>query len=515
MPTWARITASFALLFTIAIGLCGFQRATFHAQNVTASGFPATVLDASCQNHGTSSPVSCSAAMTVTVGDTIACNADQFSFGTVGGYVSDATNGDYNAVYQGFFDSSTGHWQTGYIFFGSAGGSITPKITTQGSTSGLVLTCVALKGPPTTNALDGGAVTQFNPPSSAGGVGVTSTNPNSGTAHTPTNAGETIYCGMANIGPTTPTAGTNYALLTSALQSIELWPAYWIQTTATSTNCPYTAASDTWIDASMAIMNAGAATGGVTPFTGFYADLHGNTNGTAVSAANLFSGSNSSVFDAVTCANLSTAAYTNTSNITNRLSPIWVNGVSYAGSTGLAFTHNGSLTTENCKVQLWVNQTGFAELGFTISQTGYTNNINGDLCDVASIAGSAAGDDVTPQYIYNSTTGTMWVRMELTNGATTLTSTGIDTGSKTAPVVVRVLLNMTNSGNQVMKVYNATTGALIGTDTIAVTGIAGGGSSTIVANFMGQGSCGMNSGTIFSYGNLEVNPLGTGFPESL
>jgi hypothetical protein len=69
--------------------------------------FPATTLDASCQNDGSASPVSCSSAMTVTAGDTIACNIDQFSFGTVGGYVGDTTNGPYMSVYQGLFNGDT------------------------------------------------------------------------------------------------------------------------------------------------------------------------------------------------------------------------------------------------------------------------------------------------------------------------------------------------------------------------------------------------------------------------
>lgn len=668
---------SVKLLFAVFL-LCGAAFAQGVAGDpetgdfIASVSFPATTLDASCGGHNTASPATCSASMTPSAGDTIACDIQQFSFGTVGGYVSDAVNGPYDAVFQGFYDSSTGHWESGFMFANSAGATITPSATTQGSTSGLSISCVAFKGTATSNVLDPGAIAQFNPPVGAGGVGITSTNPNAGTAAAPTNAKEAIFCGMTNIGPTTPTAGSGYTLLTGQTAGPELWPEYQIQTTATSTNCPYTAASDTWIDGLMAFMNAGAATSGVRAWSGHFTDGHGIANNTAVSAANLQTGGYNSVDNSWSCANISTAKWITGSGLPNRLTSIFVNDTLATGASGLAIQHTGTLTTEACTDQLLVNQTGFAEQDFTISQAGYTPSPTGDLCDIASIAGSVAGDDVTPQFVYavgiltaagtasggsttytagtvtltlasvatattgganngqavytgtitgggsnalmgeqfliagftnsvnngtyiavgsstttltllnsaavaethaatavtggfgttnlalgnnllngasiiitgftngvnngtftasastpntitvNNASGTaethagaaavgFMFRMELTDTTTTYTSPGVVLTSGTNPYTVKTLLNVTNGGVHTMKIYNATTGALIGTDTVPVSGLAAGGASLINSKFMGQGSCGMTS-AVFDYSNLMGSSNGNGYP---
>ena len=102
-------------------------------------------------------------------------------------------------------------------------------------------------------------------------------------------------------------------------------------------------------------------------------------------------------------------------------------------------------------------------------------------------------------------------RMEITNTTTTYTSPGVVLTSGTNPYTVKTLLNVSNSGVQTMKIYNATTGALIGTDTVPVSGLAAGGASLVNSKFMGQGSCGMTS-AVFDYVNLMGSSNGNGYP---
>ena len=454
---------SVKLLFAVFL-LCGAALAQGVAGDpetgdfqLTAS-FLASVVDGTpCGGHNSASPATCSAAMTPTAaGDSVNCVIQQFSFGTVGGYVSDSVNGPYDAVFQDYYDSSNGHWESGFRLDNISASAITPTAVTQGSTSGLSIACILFKGTATSFALDPGWV-QFNPPTSAGNVGITGANPTTGTAQTPTNAKEAKFCGMSNVGPTTPAAGSGFSTLgTGQLAGAELWPEWKIDTTAVADNGPYTAASDTWVDGCMGNMNAGAASGGVRAWSGHFTDGHGIANNTAVSAANLQSGGYSSVANvnsvgspSWTCANISTAKWITGSGLPNRLTNIFVNGNYVAGNTGLAIQHTGTLTTEACTDQLLVNQTGFAEQDFTISQAGYTPSPTGDLCDIASIAGSAsAGDDVTPQFVY--AVGVLTAAGNASGGSTVYTAAG------TTLTLTSVATATTGSTNNGQAVYTGT-----------------------------------------------------------
>lgn len=563
-----------------------------------AASFAATTLEASCVGTNTASPATCGTSLSVSAGDTIVCFVGQWSFGSVGGYVSDATNGVYKSVLEGLFNSDTGHYGMVWAVFNAPAATVTPTAIFGGSTSGATLSCRAWKGVATSNVIDGGAgVTDINP---ANGVGITSTNPNGGTAATPTNDKEVIDCGMFNIANVVPTAGASYTLTTrAAAGQVNLSPEYWIQTTKTSTNCPYTAASDTWSVLSVALENAGATVGGVSPFTEMFADYAGNANAAAVTAANLATGSYTSVhgnggsgpgwsINAIT-----TAVYSNSTNIPSKLNSAWVNGTTRNSNPGLAITKAANTSTETWKFTFNVPFVQFGAIGFAVS-TNFSLNDVGDICDVAQMSTGGGGDGITPQYYYaaynltsvatasggstvytgtigdgnsnapgtvgvagnligktvvitgfvtganngtftisasNGTTITvnnangvsethaglatdgLRIRMELTNGVNTFTSAGITLPSENIAYYVTNKVNWGASGVHSMTIYNATSGALIGSETIPITNLGlPVAASLVLALWGGQGSCGFPGGTTISYGTLAAAPFGQGYP---
>ena len=68
----------------------------------------------------------------------------------------------------------------------------------------------------------------------------------------------------------------------------------------------------------------------------------------------------------------------------------------------------------------------------------------------------------------------------------------------------------TGAASHVMNLYNASTGAFVGTDYVPIAA-AGVGSQYVVGNMGGQGSCGMNS-AFFTYSNFAVDPDAIGWP---
>ena len=74
----------------------------------------------------------------------------------------------------------------------------------------------------------------------------TTANPTTGTAKTPAYANELVI-GLTTHASSSATAGSGFTLIDQSA-STAVFPEYWIQTTATSTNAPFTAAADAWID---------------------------------------------------------------------------------------------------------------------------------------------------------------------------------------------------------------------------------------------------------------------------
>ena len=75
----------------------------------------------------------------------------------------------------------------------------------------------------------------------------TTANPTTGSAKTPSLANELVL-GNLLTSTSTPTAGTNFTLVDSVPGGPNVFPQYWIQSTATSTNAPYVMGSDAWTD---------------------------------------------------------------------------------------------------------------------------------------------------------------------------------------------------------------------------------------------------------------------------
>lgn len=390
---------------TIALFLL-LSAATAHAQILSGvlearPAVSSAALDASCSGYGTSSPVSCSTAMIVSKGDTILCSASQHSYGIVGFYISDNSNGVYQAVGNVLLEDA-GHYGASWVRFNSASGKITPTVTTTDGATGLLLTCNAWRNAAPFASIDGGPVTQFSP---AAGTGTTGANPTAGLAQLPANAGEGIDCTMWNLNGAAPAAGSGYVLSAGVnASSIYQWPEHQIQSTPNPANCPYTAAADTWTDFAVGVLSAAAATGGVSPFTGIFTDGHGISDGTPVTADNLNAGSYSSVYSVwAECQNVTGMQWSSQLGIPNRLHPLWVNGSNAAGNTGIGLTHANSADTESCQLQVYSNPaSGESELSIDEQLVGYTNNLEGDICDTSRIANALTGDTETIQWFYDT-----------------------------------------------------------------------------------------------------------------
>jgi hypothetical protein len=445
---------------------------------------------------------SCSSASTsctltsVTAGDFIDCHYFVYAFAPPALYISDSVNGAY---YPTFFEQVASNEIAGeYVMPNSASGTITPTATSNTFPDGGI-SCQTYKN---INS------TAFTDPAIGQVSTGTSTNPTSGSAQTPTAAKELISGFMGNLS-VTPTAGTNYTrignvALPDSLQN--LWPEYWIQTTATATNSPYTAASDTWEDFTTAFMPAGQA-GGVIPFGGNYTDLAGETNGTTVSATNLATGGKSA-FPGGWGGTFGGGVYNTTVSPPSRTHSIWTSGKNSTSNTGVAIDHISTATESfNWDTIQAGPSTEAPSLSFFFKTT-YTANSVGNLCDFAQISGASGGDGVNLQVGYDATAH-LAMHMEVTNG-TTQVSPWI--GSLSPNTWYWVTMQLAHSGNHELTVYGFSGGSwsLIGTSTFPVTTPP---STNINFQVGNQGSCGDPSGTHVYYADIQMDPWGqAGFP---
>jgi len=228
---------------------------------------------ASANNAGTgTSPFSCGSLVVNTTGDTIVCEWGVDGSSASFGGISDSTNGTYLMPMSSLTNGTTldiGRQGIAYLP-NVAAGSYTPALSAANHDGFLSLACQPFKNVLTAFSLDGGSITQVKDQTTV------ATNPTSGSTQSPTTNGELILGFLTNGNCTTPTPGTNYSLLTGLAANCE-WPEYWIQTTGTATNTPYTMASDTWRDEQTALLPAGASPG-VLPLT-VYNNASGGTNG--------------------------------------------------------------------------------------------------------------------------------------------------------------------------------------------------------------------------------------------
>lgn len=183
------------------------------------------------------------AGLTSNAGDLITC---EFTFGDATGatftsVLDDVNNVNYTAAVSAHHNTTIGQWVGIYYFANSAASSaggldVTVRWSTDAGFG--AASCQTWSGAATSNVLDTSFTQQQDVTSTA--------NPTTGSNKTPTRDGELIIGGMLSAN-NTPTAGSNFTLIDSNTTTL-YWPEYWIQTTATGTNAPYTMTSDSWTD---------------------------------------------------------------------------------------------------------------------------------------------------------------------------------------------------------------------------------------------------------------------------
>lgn len=393
-------------LFIFALSLqAQVMLPVFSNLNVSSAGTTPITLDTSCTGTGSAITVPCSGAMTVTAGDAIYCTGSGNNFDPVSMYISDPVNGTYDNIEQIVHPNSADAETISAVFLNSAGGSITPQLTNWESIT-LNFKCWAYKATRTTLGMDGGSVNQTKSQGSA------ATNPTSGTAAAPTNANEVVVCGMVRPSTATVTAGTGYApsgTLTAVGSSYPVYSQYLIQTTATSTNCPMTASSSTYIDDQHAILNA-SNPAGYRSFTGAYgATAVAETNGASATVA-ILNGVTSTLLTVPNSGgwalNQGVAQTFTTAIAPTGTGKILLQGVPHTfgdAGTSIQFTSAGGLTE-----YLWqgkANGVGHPMWYSAFARIGSSGITTSNSCDSMTLAGGVTENNLVLQTYYNATNG--------------------------------------------------------------------------------------------------------------
>jgi hypothetical protein len=402
-----------------------------HRKIFSVSVTPIT-LDASCTGHGTTQTVSCSAAMTVTAGDTITCEGFVTTFSTEDAYITDPINGVYDTVYGNINGANANNWVISASFANSASGSITPNMnaTNGGASEGLA--CQAWKGTPTSDVVDGLATIS---------QATSAANPTAGTAVAPANASEVIICALDRSSAATTTAGTGFTpsgTLTAVTQSFSHYFQYMIQTTATAENCPFTSASVNYVDTQFAVENA-SNPAGYRPITGMFGfSASSQTNGATITTTILNTQNSGSAWS--THGNTTAAPWTNLGT-----GPTWDTSVNPTGTGRIiaqGFPHtfgdaggsiffSGTLGSGGASDFSFSDRSGnqgqsaWLSYFFRAGSSGVTNTT---VCDMTQLGSGATTGTLTEQAHYD-TTNHLQVYMEDANSGTgpLLTGLSLDT----------------------------------------------------------------------------------------
>jgi hypothetical protein len=447
----------------------------------------------SCATGGPT-PTGCTLT-SVAAGDFIDCHYFDYAFAPPALYIADSVNGAYYPVYNRFASANESIGE--YVQINSAAGTITPTIHANTMPYGAI-SCQTYKNINNSGFVDASPIWQF--------ASSTSTNPNSGTARTPSYNKELVTAFMEDDSGTA-TAGSGYTMAaTTGIGSLgyNLYSEYSIQTTAASTNGSFTNASTDWLDMTAAFVPSGQV-GGVIPFGGLYWDGAGETNGTTVSAANLATGGNSA-FPGGWGGTYSTGVYTTSVSVPARTHSVWAGGKYSTTNTNVALDHISVASESFNWDTVQAGPTGEAPSLSFFFQTTYTGTSVGNLCDMAQIA-SGGSDGVNLQTGYDATAH-LGMHMEITNG-TTQTSPWVSISPNTW---YWISMQLASTGNHKLYIYRFSGGvwSLLGTSTYAVTT---GASSTVNFQIGDQGSCGDPSGTHVYYADIQADPWGqAGFP---
>lgn len=190
-----------------------------------------------------STNVTCTLA-TLTAGDLITAQcATNHTATTV--TVGDSVNGAYTAIYSNKPDASDPNATSQYYFINSAAGSVTVDCQVSPTETGwLHMSVQAWKDSSLTG--HGSLDSSFSNSTTPFFQASTGTQPNCGTAKTPSGANELVIM-YTESDNTTFTVGTNYTALSTSQSNNASLAQYWIQTTATSTNgASATGTSDDW-----------------------------------------------------------------------------------------------------------------------------------------------------------------------------------------------------------------------------------------------------------------------------
>jgi len=188
---------------------------------------------------GSSKTASCTVS-SVTAADLIVCEIAFYNAGSNAfSKVSDTVNsGNYSTAVAAHENASAGEWVGIYYMQNSGSGSVPVTLTTTVSEPYAAISCQAWKGAATSSALDSPFVQQQNG---------TTANPTTGSTQTPAGNGEVVISALVEATQENPTAGTNYTRIAANNSSL-LFAEYWIQTTATATNAPWTQTAVAWTD---------------------------------------------------------------------------------------------------------------------------------------------------------------------------------------------------------------------------------------------------------------------------
>ncbi len=246
-----------------------------------ASGFPNLALGvhATTDNAATSTTTVVVSLGTPTAGSTIVCG---FSYPSAAGFTSVADNvntGSYQPAASLMRENNHNYVEGIYYHENAAASATTITLTYTVAGAHARMSCLEIKNTPISYALDSSFLAS---------QALTATNPTSGTTLTPYLANEFLYALLEEDGGTT-TAGTNYTFLDTqtATTSAQLLPQYWLQTTATATNAPYSNASAAdYSDQMSSFGKQQTGTCGVSTII----DWGGGTNGNVPAAADLYNG---------------------------------------------------------------------------------------------------------------------------------------------------------------------------------------------------------------------------------
>jgi hypothetical protein len=415
---------------SVLILLCGFAHAQGILQGVmnVQSGVQAITLDnggSPCSGSGSTNYISCSSAMTLSAGSTIACG----SYGQSGGNnetgaVMDSVNGFYENVYGAAHPNSTLSWLVIAVKQNSASGSITPQIYYSAVPNAQAnLLCYAFKGTAASNVLDAGGAEQT--------TSATVTNPTSGTSTAPLSNNEAVAAWMSRNSATAPSSGGGSWLPSGTLtlvgsSQVRQAAEYQIQTTATAVNGPFTGNSTSiaTIDSQIALLPLGT-TGGTRSMTGMFVPFGAPGSApTGTMSTTLLGAAGSTLanihFNAASpywTLNGTAPTYDSTVNATGTRN-IMVNQVAHTfGDAGVSMLVAGGTATGFFSVQDDWSSTGapfWAGFFFRMASSGATNSV---ACDNFSIAGGGIDGQIIGQMDVAATGTTYTMKMETVENA--------------------------------------------------------------------------------------------------